>query len=192
MKSPNILIDHSWSAKIADFNLSFILLKNKACCDLHEATNPKWLAPEVLSGQGASTASDAYGFALVMYELLTWQPPWGRANPFQASLTLGSWRTAAVMAAAALPCPLCSPLTFLQVRRSVLAGMRPDVPPCTALPGPEPQAFDGLERYCRLMRCAVLWRMRAKKTSTLLLRHQCPCHPCKLQGLLGTGCSSAA
>lgn len=40
------------------------------------ANNPRWLAPEVLSGEVHTMASDVYPFGLVMWELLTWKTPW--------------------------------------------------------------------------------------------------------------------
>jgi len=38
--------------------------------------NPRWLAPEVLDGEGHSKASDVYSFGMVMWEVLTQQVPW--------------------------------------------------------------------------------------------------------------------
>lgn len=39
-----------------------------------------------------------------------------------------------------------------QIRRWVLDGRRPEVPPAHALPGPDPAPPVGLEAYCQLMR----------------------------------------
>eukprot|EP00889_Picochlorum_renovo_P002392 jgi/Picre1/29422/NNA_004810.t1 len=47
------------------------------------ATNPRWLAPEILGGNNATFASDVYSFAIVMWELMTWELPWGVTNPWQ-------------------------------------------------------------------------------------------------------------
>jgi len=44
-----------------------------------------WLAPEVLSFNAATTASDVYAFGLTMCELLTWRLPFVGLTPFQAS-----------------------------------------------------------------------------------------------------------
>lgn len=66
MKSPNILIDEHWHAKTSDFNLSEILRhKRPDEEDAVQATNPIWLAPELLAGGHASRASDVYSYGLV-------------------------------------------------------------------------------------------------------------------------------
>ncbi|KAI7845286.1 hypothetical protein COHA_001129 [Chlorella ohadii] len=38
--------------------------------------NPRWLAPEVMSGQAATSASDVFSWGVVMWELLTLKVPW--------------------------------------------------------------------------------------------------------------------
>ena len=56
-----------------------------------------------------------------MHELLTWQLPWGAANPWQLA-------------------------------GHVMAGGRLEIPPREALPGPDTEAFGGLDGYIALMR----------------------------------------
>ncbi|KAL4433230.1 hypothetical protein ABPG77_003278 [Micractinium sp. CCAP 211/92] len=77
IKSPNLLVDEAWRVKVSDFNLSKILLEHDAVKSASlGASNPIWLAPEVLRGEKATAASDVFSFALVLFELLTWQLPW--------------------------------------------------------------------------------------------------------------------
>ncbi|EFN59808.1 hypothetical protein CHLNCDRAFT_17554, partial [Chlorella variabilis] len=67
VKSPNLLVDEHWHVKVCDVNLSEILKSQAAegATAAHEAaTNPIWLAPEVLTGQPATAASDVYSFGL--------------------------------------------------------------------------------------------------------------------------------
>ncbi|KAL4458293.1 hypothetical protein ABPG75_013158 [Micractinium tetrahymenae] len=122
VKSPNLLVDRNWIVKVCDFNLSEILRIQAPGAPAEEgATNPIWLAPEVLHGQRATAASDVYAFGLVMFEVLTWQLPWRNMHPYQ-------------------------------IRRSVLDGSRPQVPPQEALPGPDGDAFMHLAAYIQLMK----------------------------------------
>jgi serine/threonine protein kinase len=42
--------------------------------------NPRWVAPEIMDGKGASSACDVYSFGVVMWELLTWELPFENVN----------------------------------------------------------------------------------------------------------------
>ncbi|PRW44985.1 Serine threonine- kinase CTR1 [Chlorella sorokiniana] len=61
LKSPNILVDDSWHAKVGDFNLSRLIEESARSSSL-AAMNP---------GAHASKASDVYSFGVVM-----WEGPW--------------------------------------------------------------------------------------------------------------------
>jgi serine/threonine protein kinase len=62
--------------------------------------NPRWLAPEVLTGHRPTRASDVFSFGVVMWELLTWELPWsGVLNKFKVrqapALQQKSWSSVA-------------------------------------------------------------------------------------------------
>ncbi|PSC69697.1 Serine threonine-kinase CTR1 isoform A [Micractinium conductrix] len=82
--SPNLLVDEHLRVKVCDFNLSEIMRHQGGNESESEgATNPIWLAPEVLEGHRATQASDVYSYGLVLWELLTWQLHWRRKHPYQ-------------------------------------------------------------------------------------------------------------
>ena len=43
---------------------------------LSKTTNPRWTAPEVIRNSTIGTAGDVYSFAIIMWEMLTWQQPY--------------------------------------------------------------------------------------------------------------------
>lgn len=48
------------------------------------------MAPEVIKGEAPTLAGDVFSFGVVLWELLTWQLPWGGAlNPFQVGRGAG-------------------------------------------------------------------------------------------------------
>ena len=81
LKSPNLLVTGHGKVKVADFNLSKIMEDSTRSSSL-QAMNPRWLSPEVLAGKPATKASDVFAFGVIMWELMTWDLPWGAANPW--------------------------------------------------------------------------------------------------------------
>lgn len=72
IKSPNLLIDDNWNAKIADFGLSRYLDDRTRS----KAGSPLWVAPEILLGEGFDCYSDVYSFSIVMWEMMEWDEPY--------------------------------------------------------------------------------------------------------------------
>lgn len=89
LKSPNLLVDTHWRVKVSDFNMSR-LMEDAGTSSSLTAMNPRWLAPEVLAGEGATAESDVFSFAVVLWELLTWQLPWPKDNPWSVVNTVGN------------------------------------------------------------------------------------------------------
>ncbi|CAL5230064.1 g13517 [Coccomyxa viridis] len=82
LKSANLLVDKHWRVKVADFNLSRVMHASAVVSSV-SATNPRWMAPEVLAGKRYDCAADVYSFGIILWELLTWQIPWEDLGPWQ-------------------------------------------------------------------------------------------------------------
>ncbi|GFH32190.1 protein kinase domain-containing protein, partial [Haematococcus lacustris] len=83
LRSPNLLLDLTidkerprFHVKIADFGLARMLGANSSLIMVSKTTNPRWTAPEVIRDSQIGPAGDVYSFAIVMWEMLTWQQPY--------------------------------------------------------------------------------------------------------------------
>jgi serine/threonine protein kinase len=103
LKSPNLLVDQGWKIKICDFNLSKLIEESTRSSSVGGMLNPRWLAPEVLTGGSATAASDVFSFGVVLWELLTWAIPWEGVNAFQLVFMVSSGDRLAMPALEALP-----------------------------------------------------------------------------------------
>ena len=70
------------TVKVADMGLSKLVSEatKSSSTTAGGASNPRWLAPEVLDGEHYTAAADVFSFGIVLWELLTWQLPWAEAN----------------------------------------------------------------------------------------------------------------
>ena len=68
---PNILVDNSGNARIADFGLATVTqsLESVHSTSRQQGHTPRWTAPEVLSGGAHSKEADIFSFAMVMIEV---------------------------------------------------------------------------------------------------------------------------
>ena len=68
LQSPNLVVDRHWVTKVTDFGLSRLYASQASHLSSHVATNPRWLAPEVMASQAFSPAADVFR----CQALLTW------------------------------------------------------------------------------------------------------------------------
>ncbi|XVE68611.1 hypothetical protein DITRI_Ditri09bG0082200 [Diplodiscus trichospermus] len=88
LKSPNLLVDSTYTVKVCDFGLS----RSKANTFLSSKTaagTPEWMAPEVLRDEPSNEKSDVYSFGVVLWELMTLQQPWKHLNSPQVVAAVG-------------------------------------------------------------------------------------------------------
>lgn len=71
IKAANLLLTEEGVVKLADFGVSTRI--NRMA--MTYAGSPNWMAPEVMTGQGASTVSDIWSLGATVVELLTGNPP---------------------------------------------------------------------------------------------------------------------
>jgi serine/threonine protein kinase len=73
LKSPNVLLDENYVAKIGDFGLSRFKDDSKT---MTMVGSPLWVAPEVLRGERFGEPCDVYSFAIILWELLALEEPY--------------------------------------------------------------------------------------------------------------------
>ncbi|GIL87290.1 hypothetical protein Vretimale_1762 [Volvox reticuliferus] len=88
LKSPNVLVDDRWRVKIADFGLSRVRQRTYVSSGA-AAGSPEWMAPEVLRCDHYAEAADVYSYGVILWELLTGQPPWADLNAMQVVGVVG-------------------------------------------------------------------------------------------------------
>lgn len=123
--------------QITDFNLSKLIADqgNSSVA----AMNLRWLAPELMQGERATLASDVFAFGVVLWEAMTWQLPWGSANPWTVSCLPGGGgtrETGHVHACmhASWPCGETNRADWAdRAVRAVRAALCAYLPPCPAL-----------------------------------------------------------
>ena len=72
---------------------------------LHLIVLQRWLAPEIMAGGSGSPAADVYAYGVVMWEVLTLELPWSKANPWQIVSLVNSGGRLEIPALDRLPGP---------------------------------------------------------------------------------------
>jgi formylglycine-generating enzyme required for sulfatase activity len=88
LKPHNLLIDARGRVKVADFGIARALAQAGGTMTGTVLGTPEYLAPEQALGQPVSPRTDIYSLACVTYELLTGEPPFGRAGEGRPSMAV--------------------------------------------------------------------------------------------------------
>ncbi|KAL3826522.1 hypothetical protein ACHAXA_004359 [Cyclostephanos tholiformis] len=86
LKSANILLDLSFTAKLADFGLS--RLKAVRSGMTGNCGTVQWMAPEVLCSEKYAEPADVFSFGIILWEMLTKECPYDGMTPIQCALTV--------------------------------------------------------------------------------------------------------
>jgi serine/threonine protein kinase/WD40 repeat protein/energy-coupling factor transporter ATP-binding protein EcfA2 len=85
LKPPNILLDEEGNAYLADFSIARILRHAEGSLVPKGASdNPfNGISPEQVRGEPVTPQTDIYGLGVLLYEILTGQPPFPEMTPVQ-------------------------------------------------------------------------------------------------------------
>ncbi|KAL9181244.1 hypothetical protein ACHAXT_010049 [Thalassiosira profunda] len=86
LKSANILLDESYTAKLADFGLS--RLKAVRSGMTGNCGTVQWMAPEVLCNEDYAEPADVFSFGIILWEMLTKECPYDGMTPIQCALSV--------------------------------------------------------------------------------------------------------
>ncbi|KAL7442385.1 hypothetical protein ACHAXM_008382 [Skeletonema potamos] len=86
LKSANILLDESYTAKLADFGLS--RLKAVRSGMTGNCGTVQWMAPEVLCSEDYAEPADVFSFGIILWEMLTQECPYEGMTPIQCALAV--------------------------------------------------------------------------------------------------------
>lgn len=78
IKPNNVLVTDEGEVKLLDFGVARLLDQASAQDTLDGAMSPGYAAPEQLTGEPITTATDIYALGVLLFELLTGQNPWGQ------------------------------------------------------------------------------------------------------------------
>lgn len=86
LKSANILLGESYTAKLCDFGLSRLKARERSMTG--NCGTVQWMAPEVLANQAYNEKVDVYSYGIICWEMLTRQCPYDKMTPIQCALAV--------------------------------------------------------------------------------------------------------
>lgn len=86
LKSANILLDESYTAKVCDFGLSRLKAHERSMTG--NCGTVQWMAPEVLANQSYNEKADVFSYGVICWELLTRQCPYEEMSAIQCALAV--------------------------------------------------------------------------------------------------------
>ncbi|CAB9518917.1 Ephrin type-B receptor 3 (Fragment) [Seminavis robusta] len=86
LKSANILLNESYTAKVCDFGLSRLKAQERSMTG--NCGTVQWMAPEVLANQRYNEKADVYSYGIICTELLTRECPYEGMTAIQCALAV--------------------------------------------------------------------------------------------------------
>ena len=86
LKSANILLDESYTAKVCDFGLSRLKAQERSMTG--NCGTVQWMAPEVLANADYNEKADVYSYGIILWEMLSRECPFEGMTPIQCALAV--------------------------------------------------------------------------------------------------------
>jgi Protein tyrosine and serine/threonine kinase len=86
LKSANLLLDESYTAKVCDFGLSRLKAQERSMTG--NCGTVQWMAPEILASQHYAEPADVFSFGIILWELLTAECPFEGMTAIQCALAV--------------------------------------------------------------------------------------------------------